>query len=128
VGQLFKRFDFYPVSVSLNALSPQLKHDIELISPTASLDLSFNRIEGTILPDISALTNITFLDLSYNELYGSIGTYMGSLSNLGKSLFSNVTLRIYILMPLEETLKIENNFLTGKLPASLKSLTKMSKF
>ncbi|XP_030550810.1 LRR receptor-like serine/threonine-protein kinase GSO1 [Rhodamnia argentea] len=95
----------------------------ELTRFLKSLDLSYNKLSGSIPPDLLSQPNLQYVDLSYNRLEGPIPNNLSSNMlrlRLGSNLL-NGTIPSDSLGSLEKLtyLELENNSLTGSVPAEL---------
>ncbi|XP_047321276.1 probable LRR receptor-like serine/threonine-protein kinase At1g06840 [Impatiens glandulifera] len=92
------------------------------ISKLVKLSLRNCSLRG-VVPDLSSISNLTYLDLSWNELSGSIPsnklsihmtTIKLSYNNLSGSIPAS-----YSDLPALQKLSLENNLLTGSIPAQI---------
>ena len=106
----------------------------------ASLELSRNGFTGEIPTEIGLLRELTTLELNGNELSGKIPAALGDLDELGTShRFPGVSITATSLSTIKDThifslpfcchsesLKLEENLLTGRPPVELCDLRELS--
>jgi Leucine-rich repeat (LRR) protein len=90
------------------------------LSKLKSLILTNISLEGNIPDELSGLTDLVYLSLSNNELTGKIPPSLALLSNLKHLILSDNSLSNQIPPEIAnlnlETLRLENNYLSGVIP------------
>ena len=119
------------LSVGSNRLTSSIPTQIGNLANLRRLSLSFNRLSGSIPTQIGNLANLTYLFIGNNRLTGSIPTQIGNLAKLSQMYINSNLLSGSIPTHLGNLATSEsgmlnnfsycNNYLTGAIPAALRS-------
>ncbi|KAM7270699.1 hypothetical protein ACFE04_029913 [Oxalis oulophora] len=115
-GSIPPSLGVYPALQTLhlanNSLTGVIPETLGNSTKLYSLNLSFNSLSGSIPVSLTRSISLRFLDLSHNNLTGPIPDYWGEAEKSGS--FAQL-----------ESLLLDNNYLSGNLPASLGKLSRL---
>ena len=111
-----------------NGLKGTIPSELKALRSLVVLNLEMNQLEGTIPPELSNISNMMAISLQKNNLTGSIPMDFMLMNNLMELTLSFNSLSGSIPQPNHselQVLRLEHNELTGTIPDSIKTLTKL---